>query len=228
MAYRTVATHNTCPRRALQRNAGFTLLEVMVAILLLTIIMSTAYGALRLGARSWEAGITRAIETGDFRTAAGFLQRQISQTVAMTWPGENAGRITFLGKHDQLRFIGPAPQQQAFAGLFEYSLAVQTEGFEKQLVLSYVPFDPDGESFQTPKPGQQQILAENLTAVSFEYYGVNTVTGARTTTATAAWHRDWAVDAMQLPELIRVQVQAGPAELQWPELIITLRARHQS
>ncbi len=228
MADRAAATHNTCPCHARQRAGGFTLLEVMVAILLLTIIMSTSYGALRLGARSWEAGITRAHETGDFRSAAGFLYRQINQAVAMTWPGENAGRITFSGRHDRLQFIGPAPQQQEYAGLFEYTLAVKTQGSDKQLVLSYVPFNPGGENFQTPEPDQQQVLAQNLSAVAFEYYGINTVTGARTTTAKAAWHRQWAPDAADFPQLIRILVQADPAESQWPELIIAIRARQPS
>lgn len=216
------------PHHALRRDSGFTLLEVLVAVMVLSIIMTTAFGALRLGARSWEAGVTRAIETGDFRTAAGFLQRQINQTLAMTWPGENTGRIAFSGLRNRLRFIGPAPQQQQYAGLFEYTLAVRTQDLEKELVLSYVPFNPGNNNFQTPRPDQQQVLAQGLTAVSFEYYGVNTVTGATTTTAAAAWHRHWAPDAQQLPELIKIHVQAESPERQWPDLIIAVHARLQS
>ena len=218
----------TPPCHTLRRNHGFTLLEVMVAIVVLSIIMSTAYGALRLGARSWEAGVTRALETGDIRTAAGFLQRQISQAVAMTWPEDVDGRITFSGKRDLLQFIGPAPQQQEYAGLFEYSLAVKTEEYRTPLVLSYVPFNPGGEEFQTPGPDQQQVLVQDLQDVSFDYYGVKAVTGARTANAVARWHRDWADDALQSPVLIRIRVLADPAQQQWPELLIPMRSRHPS
>ena len=224
----TCTTRMTSSRRIMCRDKGFTLLEVMVAVVVLSIIMSTAYGALRLGARSWEAGVTRALETGYFRTAAGFLQRQISQAVPMTWPGVNNERITFSGKRDQLRFIGPAPQQQESAGLFEYSLTVRPEDNQKQLVLSYVPFNPGGENFQEPEPDQQQVLAGGLQDVSFEYYGINTVSGAKSTNAAPGWYRHWADDALQLPALIRVRILTDPAERQWPELLIPMRSRHQS
>ena len=91
-----------------------------------------------------------------------------------------------------------------------------------------LPFNPGGSNFQIPQPDQVQTLAEGLEEVSFEYYGINTATGARTTNARAAWNQRWDATATQLPELIRINLQAGPAEQEWPELIIALPARAQS
>ena len=47
----------------MKSKSGFTLLEVMVAMVVLTLIMTSAFGALRLGERSWEAGLARATES---------------------------------------------------------------------------------------------------------------------------------------------------------------------
>ena len=224
-----------CPARtrgtslpASRHDRGFTLLEVMVAIVLLSIIMTTAYGALRLGARSWEAGVTRAVATGDYRTAVEIVQRQASQALAITWPDDATRPIAFTGEQDRCRFIAPAPQQYRQAGLFEYTLAVSASDTGKQLLLSYMPYRPGGSDFRNPDPEQQLILADGLMAVSIDYFGAEPVTGARTANAPAAWHRQWPAQAQQLPELVRIRVEAKPAGQQWPELIIPMRARRPS
>ena len=105
---------------------------------------------------------------------------------------------------------------------------MKTEDYRKQLVLSYVPFNPGGKEFQAPGPDQQQVLVQDLQDASFDYYGVKAATGARTANAKAGWHRDWAEDALQLPLLIRIRVLADPAQQHWPELLIPMRSRHQS
>ena len=71
---------------AVPRNDGFTLLEVLVAVVIMAVIMTTAFGALRLGGRSWEAGVTRASDNERFRAVADLLRRQVHQVIPMSWP----------------------------------------------------------------------------------------------------------------------------------------------
>ena len=127
-----------------RRHGGFTLLEVLVAVVIMAVIMTTAFGALRLGGRSWEAGVTRASGNESFRAVAGLLRRQVSQVIPMRWPSDDTEkRIAFEGTSAQLRFVAPAPQQYRDAGLFEYGLIVQRDGLDTNLLLSYIPFNPD-------------------------------------------------------------------------------------
>ena len=111
-------------------DGGFTLLEVLVAVVIMAVIMTTAFGALRLGGRSWEAGVTRASDNERFRAVADLLRRQVSQVIPMTWPDGSKKRIAFEGASDQLRFVSPAPQQHRQAGLFEYGLSTQQYGLD--------------------------------------------------------------------------------------------------
>ena len=67
----------------MRRVRGFTLLEIMVAMVVLSLIVTTAFGALRLGERSWEAGLARSGETETLRSVAGVLQRQFNQTLPL-------------------------------------------------------------------------------------------------------------------------------------------------
>ena len=210
----------------LRRNNGFTLLEVLVAVVIMAVIMTTAFGALRLGGRSWEAGITRATGNEMFRAVAGLLRRQVSQVIPMTWPDDTATLIAFEGAPDQLRFIAPAPQQHQTSGLFEYSLTAQQQGFDINLVLSYIPFNPDAAEFQTPAKQQQVLLVEGLQYVSFDYFGSPASTGGRTRSSEEPprWHQRWDANAQEFPDLIRVRMVVNEAQQPWPDLYLPLPA----
>jgi len=212
--------------RPLHLHSGFTLLEVLVAMVIMAVIMTTAFGALRLGGRSWEAGIARASGNETFRTVADLLQRQVSQVIPMTWPDDTEKRIAFEGTPNQLRFIAPAPQQYQQAGLFEYSLTAQRQGLDTKLVLFYIPFNPDAEVFQTLASQQQVLLVEGLESVVFDYYGSLTNIGTHPTTSSEPprWHQRWDADAQNFPDLVRLRMEVSEGQQPWPELYLALLA----
>ena len=207
---------------------GFTLLEVLVAVVILAVIMTTAFGALRVGGRSWEAGVTRASDNESFRAVAHFLRRQASQIIPMRWPGDTERPIAFEGTATQFRFVAPAPKQHRHVGLFEFGLIAQREGLDTNLLLSYIPFNPDAEGFRTPARDQQLRLVGGLQSVSFDYFGNQTKTGTgrtRTNTQPPRWHRRWDSDTESFPALIRVQIEVHDGEQPWPDLYLALPAR---
>jgi general secretion pathway protein J len=203
---------------------------VLVAVVIMAVIMTTAFGALRLGGRSWEAGVTRASGNERFRAVAGLLRRQVSQVIPLTWPGDTKKRIAFEGASDQLRFVSPAPQQHRQAGLFEYGLSVQRDGPETNLILSFIPFNPDAEAFQRPARHQQLLLVAGLQRVSFDYFGSPAKAGvkgrarARTSAPPPSWHQRWDADAQSFPDLIRVRMEVNEGQQPWPELYLALPA----
>lgn len=207
-----------------RRHCGFTLLEVLVAVVIMAVIMTTAFGALRLGGRSWEAGVARASGNEAYRAVTDLLRRQVSQVIPLTWPGDAEQRLAFEGAPDQLRFVAPAPQQHRHAGLFEYALTAQRQGLETNLVLSYVPFNPDAEDFQTPASHQQLPLIQGLQRVSFDYFGSPTSAGAGAgiSEPPPRWHQRWDADAQRPPELIRVRMEVNQGQQPWPDLYLAL------
>jgi general secretion pathway protein J len=210
----------------LRRHRGFTLLEVLVAVVVMAVIMTTAFGALRLGVRSWEAGVVRASANDTFHAVANLLRRQVSQAIPMTWPDDTTERIAFEGTSSQLRFVAPAPQQHRHAGLFEYGFAAQRQGSDTSLVLSYIPFKPGAERFQTPASHQQVRLVEGLQSVSFDYFGSPASAGvrARSSKQPPRWHRRWDANAQRFPDLVRVRMEVNAGQQPWPDLYLPLPA----
>jgi hypothetical protein len=137
-------------------------------------------------------------------------------------------RIAFEGARERLRFVAPAPRQYREAGLFEYGLTAQQQGVDTNLVLSYMPFNPDAEEFQTPTSRQQILLVEGLQNVSFEYFGKPAASAGvrgKTSVEPPSWHPRWDSDAQRFPTLIRVRMEADEGQQPWPDLYFALPAR---
>ena len=198
-------------------DAGFTLIEVMVAMVVLTMIMTTAFGALRLGDRSWEAGMQRAGESEQLRTTVTLLRRQLNQILPMVWSVDSERRIAFNGDRTRVQFIAPAPQHHGATGLFEFTLSAETHGDDTRLILNYALFNPDHTRLGAPDSGRKVLLAERLTSVELDYFGV--MEGDDT----PAWHAKWDTGAQMYPELVRLRVARERGLPQWPELLLPLR-----
>lgn len=197
--------------------AGFTLLEILVAMVVLAMIVTTSFGALRMGERSWEAGHARSSETEKMRTVAGVLQRQFNQILPLSWTEDTQTRITFIGLRDSVRFIAPAPQHGGSTGLFEYTLVVETDADKARLVLYYRLHDPDGDGFDPEGSDRQQVLlVDGLKTASFAYYG------SPVTNEPPDWHSQWGLDAKAFPQLVRARLDVHEGQRPWPELFLAL------
>ena len=202
--------------------AGFTLLEIMVAMVILTMIITAAFGALRLGERSWETGLTRAGETESLRTVSGLLQRQFNQILPLTWTRQTQTYIAFSGSHDQVRFIAPAPQHHGATGLFEYTLIVEPHASGHRLVLYYRLYDPDSAGFMPDNSDSQRVmLLDKLKKATFSFYG-SPVSGNL-----PRWYSHWGSDAETFPQLVHAHLVANSERQQLPELFLSLHSSLQ-
>ena len=195
--------------------AGFTLLEIMVAMVVLSLIVITAFGALRLGERSWEAGLARSGDNENLRTVAGVLQRQLNQFLPLAWAEDKEKTLAFDGDPEQLRFIAPAPQHHGATGLFEFHLAVENDDDGTRLVLYFQLHDPDSNGFQLYSSDRQRVLlVDGLRAADFAYYG------SPVADEPPQWYTQWSGEAEAFPQLVRARIEAetGP----WPELMLAL------
>jgi len=201
---------------------GFTLIELLVAIMILTLLMTASFGAVRIASRSWEAGHLRADATEEMRATSDFLRRQFGQLTALTWTDGHKERIAFSGDHDHIRFIAPAPQHSRGAGFLVYELAVANDDDGQLLVLSFTPLDPGDVNFGDPDFAGRLNLAAGFEDVSFDYFG------AEMDDELQSWKQSWRLDAEHYPSAIRIHTSMNDSPVAWPDLVLPLRRGEES
>jgi general secretion pathway protein J len=205
-----------------QSAGGFTLLELLVAIMILTLMMTVAFGAVRLGGRSWEAGVERANASEEVRAVSDFLRRQFAQMIPISVGNGEVTQIAFAGDQNSIRFIASAPRRPVTAGLIVYTLVTEEYADGQRLVLSYAPFDPGAGDLREAEFDQHLILADGFATISFEFFGI------QADDSMPSWFEEWPDDEENLPQLVRITLAAVNDAGRWPELILIIRAEEQS
>jgi len=208
------------------RACGFTLLELLIAMVLASLLAILTYAGLQLGLRGWEVSDRRlqALES-QYLTQA-LLRRLLESPLqrALRDP-DGVLQMGYWGQPDGVIFIARLPQIDRSPQLYWVQLAQpEVEGGPNprswQLVFRYLPFDAFGSvdwqllSEQLRTAGRQEILIGELAEpLQFEY--LEQLSGRE-----ANWQPEWHQQE-QLPALSRIssqqeghlQLTVGPREL---------------
>lgn len=93
------------PRPPLGRyEGGFTLIEVLISLTILSLIFVAVLGAIQVGAKSWESGEARAEESQRNRTLIDTLARDLTMIYPLRVKAQDKDAIAFHGKSDSLEF----------------------------------------------------------------------------------------------------------------------------
>lgn len=133
------------------RSGGFTLVELLLAVTLMSILLGLAYGGLRAATRATERGQAVLEASGNIRSTHQFIRRQLNQMQPL--PFEMAGdaeqtRIMFLGDARRIQFVGPMP---GYLG----------QGGPQVQVLEFVPGD-EGDDLVFTHALLQEFVPEYL------------------------------------------------------------------
>lgn len=199
-------------RGRLCEQQGFTLLELLVGVVLLSLLVVTMYSGFRLGARSWESGEAKSETATRMRLVSGFIRRHLSEARVVVTRKANRAQPAFEGSRTEMRFVGEMPSHLGLGG--PYSIRIHTlEDRGSQLAVSLSPHDP--ESGPAPDaPAHESVLIDDLLEARFSYFGVPRRGADR------RWYEQWS-DARNLPTLIRLELESESAG-QWPELVVRL------
>ena len=195
--------------------AGFTLLEILAALVLLALLLVGVYAGIASASRSVRSG-TAAIERMDqMRSAQQFLRRELAQSVAEPIGHTDRGEpVYFQGSAHEMRYVAPLPGYLGKFGPQLQQLQLVDDGHGGQrLELRLALLPPDG---QPARPlGEPQVLFDHIKQGSFSYRGVDPQGRA------VAWSPQWA-DGRVLPLLVRIELQPQGRD-SWPQLDVPLR-----
>ncbi|WP_207063479.1 prepilin-type N-terminal cleavage/methylation domain-containing protein [Motiliproteus sp. SC1-56] len=199
-----------------QPRSGFTLVELLVAVSLMSLVVLLGYSGLHLGMKQWRAGQTVVQALAEERALRDFLRRQVGLVSSRKTAFQDSLRDTFEGDVDGLRFIAPLAAWASEGGFYEVWIELEGQPFAedgRQLVMRFQPLDPDREPFQARDP-ERIVLVEGVKSLQLAYYG--TLPPGKQ----AQWRRLWRHER-QLPRLIRVGLEFT-GEAAWPEFYLPI------
>jgi general secretion pathway protein J len=195
--------------------AGFTLVELLVAFTLFSLLSLLVLAALRFGTKAWERGNQHAARLEEILHVQAMLRGAIGKAYPnfITLPG-GAGYVEFESDAHSLTFLSEGPISLDQGGRFRFTLSAMEKNGRTDLALRARP-ELAGRDHQST--ASDRILLAGLAQVNFAYFGRKRQGGP------AQWHQDWRNEP-ELPELVRIEAAfaTGDAGV-WPELIIRPR-----
>lgn len=183
------------------RCTGFTLLEIMVAMILLSVIITSSVSLLFLNIRGWDALTADSEQALDESLIKQHIRDAISTLSPIVRQTAEGRRLAFVGEPKQLHFVSPAPQQYLPGGLFEYLLREERDSENRySLVLYYAPYRPDATDFVLPEEGEKRTLIADTGGVGFSYFGLSRRAGQ------PGWQESWSSDKADYPQIIRIDL----------------------
>jgi len=196
-------------RCTLGRQSGFTLLELLVALVVLGLLVVGLTQGVRAGLTMWGAQTRRLGETGELDAGARVLRMLLSGISARPSGGIVPGaRPTKLeGRPDSLIFVGDLP-----TGLGTTRRAnITLERVQDRLVLRWTPRRHELSAAPVPEPIETELI-RGVERLDFAYWGSSSANQP------AGWQAQW--DSYNVPELIRVRLGFAKGDRRrWPDLI---------
>lgn len=204
-------------RMSRRPDAGFTLVELTIALVLLALIASLLYGSLSLAGNSWNRGEAKVQQTDEMRLTETFLRRTLSAQHPLRFQKVVDKPMYFLGLRDSLAYAAAMPGR-AGGGMYYFRVAVVPNGDSSRLTLSRVI--PDFAALRLPEfdGADYSVLAAGIATVQFGYFGRDP---GSADAVTPTWRDRWD-DPQRLPDLIRVDVTPTQGAA-WPTLIVEPR-----
>lgn len=200
--------------------AGFTLVELLVALTLFAIMSVLLFSGLRFGVRAWEVGGDRIERLALVESVQNLLRRQLSQASLPYIPVDVRARAPvsgFIGTSDAVRFIARLPAHRGSGGLYVFLLSAKHTGTRAELRLSWQTFLPDALSPESFEPEDERSLLDGVADFQFAYYGSYDPARA------PQWNETWD-GILGLPDLIRIRVTFPPGDIRrWPDLVVAPR-----
>ncbi len=205
--------------RASRSNAGgFTLVELLLALTLMSMLLALAYGGLRASTRATDKGQTILEDSSRIRMAHQFVRKQINQMAPLAFgeSEQDGTRVVFIGEPKRIRYVAPMPGYLGFGGPQVQELSVVPGEEGDMLVLSHAllqGFEEDHLYLREPI-----LLVENIDHAEFGF-----LMRDEETEEIVGWVSQWE-ETGTLPEAVSLDLEFNEGVyIQWPTLLASVR-----
>ncbi len=197
---------------ARRRSSGFTLIEVLLATVLLAAGLALGFATVRAAGATAQRGEAIAERNERIRAVSEFLRRRIGgmQGLVFELDPESGESRRFAGEAESMRFVADLPDYLGRGGPHLHALGVARDGdgFALQVDFRMVLA---GETIEGSRARPPEPLADGLRSVEFAYRGPGK------DGKPAPWLYEW-----EHPEALPAQVRVRIVDAQgaWPDLVV--------
>jgi general secretion pathway protein J len=206
-------------RRARDGEAGFTLIEALLALTIFGMLMAMLLGGVHVIARGYDKGSRQAERWTQIPIIADFLREEAGDARLHVPTQSGDESWSFLGAADHVAFAGLLPAHFAVGGLQTIFIGPdETPNGHHNLVLRWEGYRADAlEKLAKglPESDSETVLIEHVAAVEFAYFGAAEAGGE------PSWQQAWPVQDGG-PSLLRLRVRLDDGTV-LPELVAALR-----
>lgn len=207
-----------------RHSAGFTLVELLLAITLMSILLGLTYTGLRAASQSSQRGERILAAVGELRASHQFIRRQLNQMLPLSFAETDdlqALRIVFEGDAQRIRFVAPMPGYLGTGGP-QVQMVEVVNGDDDELLVQFSHALLQGFTEDRLYDRDPVILLEGVSSAGFEFLGRDEegeLTG---------WTTYWEQQDM-LPVAVRLDLEfSEELNLHWPDLAAGVRVDEQA
>ena len=189
--------------------AGFTLLEIIVALVVLGVLLVTLSQGVHFGFAAWGRQ-DQTLRTGETLQAA---DRTLRRLVEQLYPGTERDAAKLRGRAHAAAFTSSLPiGRDGELSEADISLTVDRDG---RLVLSWLPH-VHAQLLQAAPAPHVSVLLENVAGLQLSYWS----------DTDKQWSREW--NRNTLPDLVRIRIEFSAGDRRHWADIVEAPAREQA
>jgi len=193
---------------------GFTLIEVLIAMTLFSMMMLLLFGSLKICADSWEKGENKITNVNELAVVYNFFNQHLSLAKPLLNDFSSEEKtFSFQGKAHALQFVSAMPASAGRSGLQLFSIYLQSDNNSSFINVMLTPFFPLAEGALWHK--EEEILMNHVSNFTLAYFG------SEDGMSPDSWQDEW-LSKDSLPRLVKINIQSENKAV-FPEMIIELK-----
>ena len=203
------------PRRPARAVSGFTLMEILIATVLLAAAMTLGFATLRAASAAATRGESMAQRNERMRAVEGFLRRRIASALPIAFEvnRDTGAPLRFVGEPDRIRFVADLPAYLGRGGPHLHDISVVGDGDGVRLQADFaVVLANEVNAERDPRP--PELLAGGLREVKIRYRALDAQNRI------GDWQERWE-QGDRMPLQVKIEIVDGRGD-RWPPLVVSL------